>query len=52
MCTDVCCAGATVALPLVVEGRPPRNREERLDVINRIYEHVSYVKSVSERCPL
>ena len=23
----------------------PRDREERLDVINRIYEHVSFVKS-------
>ena len=38
-------SGAAVEIPLVLESSPPRDREARLDVINRIYEHVSYVKS-------
>jgi hypothetical protein len=38
-------SGAAVEVPLVLDGSPPRDREARLDVINRIYEHVSYVKS-------
>jgi len=38
-------SGAAVEVPLVIDGSPPRDREARLDVINRIYEHVSYVKS-------
>lgn len=32
-------------VPLVLDSAPPRDREARLDVINRIYEHVAYVKS-------
>ena len=38
-------SGAAVEVPLVLAGSPPRDREARLDVVNRIYEHVSYVKS-------
>ena len=38
-------SGAAVEVPLVLDGSPPRDREARLDVVNRIYEHVSYVKS-------
>ena len=34
-------SGAAVEVPLVLESAPPRDREARLDVINRIYEHVT-----------